>query len=168
MEKYLEDGERMIWSQTMYPKATGSEKHMGCRTAFTAALIVEPVVFIWFVPWFGLACIVLGVLLLFLKKIKKYRYALTDRRVIMLEGRKLTSIPLEDIVADDFLKSICARQCDTSERGVGSVCIAKKQAEKKNGVKIRRYAYIRGIKNPGYAAQVIRKEVNAVKGLNYS
>ncbi len=168
MEKYIDESERIIWSQSMYPGATGQESHMGCRTAFIAALIVEPIVFIWFVPPLGIASILLGIVLLILKKSKKYRYALTDRRILMREGRKLISIPLEDIVADDFLRQIRVRICDYSERRVGSVYIAKKLVVRKSGVKIPKYAYIRGIKNPGYAASVIRREVNAVKGLDYS
>lgn len=163
MEKYLEDGEHMIWSQSSVPKADFKEANLGCSTGFAAFLIIEPLVFIWFVPFFGAVMILLGLLLLLRIKTTKRRYAITDRHVLMLKNRRLRKVPLSDI---EFPRRgfIAHTVNDISERHVGTVCFVKKLIRRKNGVISEKHAYIRAVRNPKSVVRILTETVKNYSG----
>lgn len=127
-EDDFDDGYRETFDDKDYEDqaktADFKEANLGCSTGFAAFLIIEPLVFIWFVPVFGAVMILLGLLLLLRIKTTKRRYAITDRHVLMLKNRRLRKVSLSDI---EFPRRgfIAHTVNDISERHVGTVCFVK-------------------------------------------
>lgn len=151
--------ERILWCGKAEKKATSIESDVGgliCMAWFAAGIALILI----------LSRSIAGfVLLLFLPKIfsmcsvKNRTYAITDKRVIMLRGKKFTSFPLE---------KICNVKFFTSARDIGYVTFGVKTKVNNGAMEVTVNHGIFAVTYPENAYKKLNKAIAEIKGSVYN
>ena len=111
-EKYLEDGEYILWCGAAVKDAKPNETGVGCAPGAARAILIAAILTIWLCTCLSIIAII--AIISMWKKIdfRGREYAITNRRILELNGNNLNSVPLN-----------CVRVIEnkSSERNIGYI-----------------------------------------------
>lgn len=147
----LESGEHILWCGKAEKNASSAEKGVGCIGSFGGIMIVFALLIFLLSPIMSIFIIQLAVIYISIEtNVMKRSYAITDKRFILLNGKKFYSVPIG---------SILRVTCRCSERNIGYVTFTMNDIKNSGGTKISLNNGMFAIKDPERVCRILKDAI---------